>query len=523
MFIIDQNNHLIAANQGELKEWGYTDFYEAARAFANGSVRLSSEQPSLILEDGRTLSYEEENLDSALGIWRLFRTEIRKSLEAEPAIEAASTETPSPIEEAGEEVDEELEALLELLTEEGESPSSKTSENTKTSTEPEIEELLPLQEETPTEEEVLQPEIQEPATLLNEEPATAEEEPLIELQLEEELPTEEETQAPLLKEEPLEVEQEEEPLLELIEEESFPLELEKAAPQEVTPLIEEGEGNKPPVPEEAEWEKITKEFHPDLKANAAQLNLGSEEYLGLLRDLTLDLKQMREQLLNDDSQQRHEAVSILKDALLLLQLSPLDRMLSLLEQAEPEDRTAIVDSLENLLDSLAASHPVTPETPETVSESQTEIAAQESPTPQAPIEEVEKPEEKVPEAPKPQVSVEAFLEGVEPIPISFSLHVAAEELNLPEDLVQEFVTDFAQQGHDYLPVLIEAYKEKDLDKLQKTAHMLKGAASNLRVEAMVENLYELQFDNDIERAPERIRKFAGQLMSLDNFLKQLNE
>jgi hypothetical protein len=53
--------------------------------------------------------------------------------------------------------------------------------------------------------------------------------------------------------------------------------------------------------------------------------------------------------------------------------------------------------------------------------------------------------------------------------------------------------------------------------------MLKGAASNLRIEAMVDNLYDLQFDNDIERAPERIRRFAAQLMSLDNYLQQMNK
>jgi len=120
-------------------------------------------------------------------------------------------------------------------------------------------------------------------------------------------------------------------------------------------------------------------------------------------------------------------------------------------------------------------------------------------------------------------TLEDFLGNLHPIPIDFSLHIAAEELNLPEDLVLEFINDFDKQGHEYLPVLIDAYQKKDLDHLQKTAHMLKGAASNLRIEAMVDNLYDLQFDNDIERAPERIRRFAAQLMSLDNYLQQMNK
>ncbi len=52
--------------------------------------------------------------------------------------------------------------------------------------------------------------------------------------------------------------------------------------------------------------------------------------------------------------------------------------------------------------------------------------------------------------------------------------------------------------------------------------MLKGAASNLRIDPMVQNLYDLQFDNDLSRAPRRIKLFAGQLISLDQYLKQVN-
>ncbi len=83
------------------------------------------------------------------------------------------------------------------------------------------------------------------------------------------------------------------------------------------------------------------------------------------------------------------------------------------------------------------------------------------------------------------ISVNEFLKDVRMIPIEFSIKLAADELNLPEDLVLEFVNDFSNQGHEYIPELIDAYQNGDLDKLQKTAHMLKGAASNLRIEPMV--------------------------------------
>jgi HPt (histidine-containing phosphotransfer) domain-containing protein len=126
------------------------------------------------------------------------------------------------------------------------------------------------------------------------------------------------------------------------------------------------------------------------------------------------------------------------------------------------------------------------------------------------------------EAISSRLTAEDILRDIKPIPIEFSLHIASEELSLPEDLVLEFINDFAQQAHENLPILIEEYRNDELDKLQKTAHMLKGAASNLRVEQMVNNLYELQYDNNIENAPQRIRLFAGQLMGLDNYLQQMN-
>jgi len=240
----------------------------------------------------------------------------------------------------------------------------------------------------------------------------------------------------------------------------------------------------------------------------------------------------------------------------------LDELLGLLDQASPQERIEIVTEYERLLDQIgneeipasekdfeARETLPAAETPESVSEEATEVSVPPASAPEAPLppreEPAPTPEPSVPEpapqpekAPEPQaaepesetekaapsgeVDVEKFLRGVQPIPIEFSLHIAAQELSLPEDLVLEFINDFDKQGHEYLPVLIEAYEKKDLPHLQKTAHMLKGAASNLRIEAMVDNLYALQYDNDIERAPERIRTFAGQLMSLDNYLEQMN-
>jgi HPt (histidine-containing phosphotransfer) domain-containing protein len=511
MFIIDQNHHLIAAEKTDLTRWGFATIYEAAQAFAVNELRLDLETGSLELRGDRSIDYHTSVLESPLGNWYLCvekkesataaaepRTEERPDLA--PAQTSETEQAASALEEIkNEEVDEELESLLKLLPEEESVASEECVEAVKT---PEEEAPLDLLKEAP--EETAHPESEEGPN------APAEEEPLLPL-------LEEETTAPAVEEE--RPESEEEPLA-LAEEESSPLLMEEERVEHRFPHAEETPVSETAVPE---WEELEKDFHPNLETNAARLDLESGEYKALVEDLVQDLTKMREQLLSDDPRERHDAIAILKDAVVLLQLSPLDRLLSMLEGAGREERRAIVDTMERMLNSLIGRETPRPGIGERPGIPPEQPSHETTPPSTAPLTEEEKGEATPTPTPTAEaVPVEEFLKGVKPIPISFSLHVAAEELSLPEDLVREFVTDFAKQGHEYLPVLIQAYEEKDLEKLQKTAHMLKGAASNLRVEAMVENLYELQFDNNIERAPERIRKFAGQLMSLDNFLNQLN-
>ena len=219
----------------------------------------------------------------------------------------------------------------------------------------------------------------------------------------------------------------------------------------------------------------------------------------------------------------------------MLQLEPLPTFLKELQKSSDDEQREMTDEFYRVIDlmkeELSSNKGITDEGIETVpAETLKETTQKPEIQPEAEKTEHTISPHQVPEtkpshdtAPIPEhKETVGFLRDVQIVPIEFSLKIAAEELNLPEELVLEFINDFALQGKEYLPVLIEAYENGDLDKLQKTAHMLKGAASNLRIEPMVENLYELQFDNDISRAPKRIKLFAGQLMSLENYLKQMN-
>ena len=64
----------------------------------------------------------------------------------------------------------------------------------------------------------------------------------------------------------------------------------------------------------------------------------------------------------------------------------------------------------------------------------------------------------------------------------FDPHVAAGELGLPVDLIEEFIGDFINQSHDFHDPMFEAAEQGDYDNLKLLSHKLKGVAANLRIE-----------------------------------------
>ena len=514
MFIIDSTNRLIAAEPADLAQWEVEDIYAAARAFRLGTLRLDRVQSRLTLPSGETFDCQIDPMESVLGPLAFCTMQVAEAeiwTETSTPEQTEEEETTAP---SAEIPDEELLALLPLEEE-------SATEEKEVAGEP----VPPL----PEEEESLEDEIE---ALLK---ISEEEEPEITLMSqEEELPVKEEEAG-------------EESIPQISEPEASPEIGESKPVDESIPMITLPEAKVTP------WEEIEAEFQPDLHANADRIELTDQEYADLLKDFIHDSRAMREQFLDPDGQKRRNATAVLKDAISLLHLSPLDRLLGMLEEASPDERREIVNEYDRLLGQLEVmlisleseaaptTETTTPPSPAVEEPKELKVAPpreEEAPTveerPPAPGEpattneeiptsEISITAEQETPAAVTKINVEDFLKGVKPIPIEFSLQIASQELNLPEDLVLEFINDFDKQGHEYLPVLIDAYQKKDLDHLQKTAHMLKGAASNLRIEAMVDNLYDLQFDNDIERAPQRIRLFAGQLMSLDNYLKQMNQ
>ncbi len=113
------------------------------------------------------------------------------------------------------------------------------------------------------------------------------------------------------------------------------------------------------------------------------------------------------------------------------------------------------------------------------------------------------------------------LDDVSPLPISYNPQMAADELNLPVVLIEEFVDDFIEQARQDKDHLLTSYYQKDMDNIHELGHKLKGAASNLRINELSDILEEIQFCSDYSKLEELFIKYWGHFLSLENYMKQL--
>lgn len=120
-------------------------------------------------------------------------------------------------------------------------------------------------------------------------------------------------------------------------------------------------------------------------------------------------------------------------------------------------------------------------------------------------------------------SAQELLTSINPQSVSFNPNRAAEELNLPKTLIIEFIEDFIAQSKEHLPVLVEAYKKEDIKTIQTTAHMLKGAASNLRLDTIAENLFKIQKESNLNNSAELIKQFVAKLKGLSSEVASLED
>ena len=116
---------------------------------------------------------------------------------------------------------------------------------------------------------------------------------------------------------------------------------------------------------------------------------------------------------------------------------------------------------------------------------------------------------------------EISLDNITPLPISYNPQTAADELNLPVVLIEEFVDDFIEQAHHDKDHLLASYYQKDMDNIHELGHKLKGAASNLRINELSDILEEIQFCTEHEKLEGLLKKYWGHFLSLEDYMQQL--
>lgn len=86
-------------------------------------------------------------------------------------------------------------------------------------------------------------------------------------------------------------------------------------------------------------------------------------------------------------------------------------------------------------------------------------------------------------------------------------NVAANELGLPVDLIEEFIGDFIDQAHEFHDDLFASLESGDFDNVQVLSHKLKGVAANLRVEDAFDVLSVVNTSKDTEEVMPNLQHF----------------
>ncbi len=97
----------------------------------------------------------------------------------------------------------------------------------------------------------------------------------------------------------------------------------------------------------------------------------------------------------------------------------------------------------------------------------------------------------------------------------FDPTVAANELGLPVDLIEEFIGDFIQQSHDFKEELFDAAAKGDMNNLKILSHKLKGVAANLRIEDAFECLAIINTSDDIIQIEANLKYFYAIIDKLE--------
>ncbi len=254
----------------------------------------------------------------------------------------------------------------------------------------------------------------------------------------------------------------------------------------------------------------------DVVRISEKIGISPEDY-NLFLDEYIDTALGYEQaLVSDNDQEKEEALSALSHLSNVLQLPTIGELLSNIKTSADAEQESAISAFFTALGRLStAKFEETGKTPETVEETE------EAPAPQTPEERGERAKAALQEA-GAQQRAPIDLSDIKPIHFDFQLEEAAKDLSLPVELIEEFVNDFIAQAHEETEKMLKAYERGDLETVQKIGHLLKGTASNLRINPLSDTLYEIQFNEEIDRVPELVKNYWAHFLSLENQIKLIS-
>jgi HPt (histidine-containing phosphotransfer) domain-containing protein len=275
------------------------------------------------------------------------------------------------------------------------------------------------------------------------------------------------------------------------------------------PLSTKTESTPTPIEEQTETYYISDTPFADYESNAQLIGISFDEYIGFLKQFAEESLSYKPGLKSNDLYVFKKNLTSIKDASQLLHLPKLSENLLGLEEATSNEREALINTFFGMIQHIRRDLEVIESHQPLTRETKSGEAPSDSPA-SAPVD----------SASQADTSTLSSTEEITPIPFEFSTKAASDELGLPEALVQEFVSDFVKQAEENVEVFQIAQQTGDIETIQKTAHLLKGAASNLRIDPLAETLKELQYNEEPDKVPDLFRQFVGQLKALVNFTRQ---
>lgn len=301
--------------------------------------------------------------------------------------------------------------------------------------------------------------------------------------------------------------------------EEKPETVEEAVDFEPIGIIEEEEIEVPTLetalPEEAaeDTEKTTEPIYIDIAHVSDTIGITPDEYNTFLNEFIDTAIALEKDLNSDNEEAQSSAVKTLVQLSEVLHLPELSNAAKAIDETTVEERSTSVENFYTLL-ARVTTQPSTGSVAEAAEKEDLSLepeAAEEMLV--APEMELEgtSGEEVLPEGSFGTID----LSDVRPIHFDFRLEEAAEELSLPVELIDEFVHDFIEQARTETENMLEAYKQGDLDRVQKIGHLLKGASSNLRINPLADTLYEIQFCEESSRLEALIKSYWAHFIAFE--------